>query len=123
MPCVLACFRSTLIRFSAMLFGLVFLPPVVVATRESLPSSHRNPIVRGFSRVAELALDVLVVSSLSLLFSLVLTIFLALPAYNTLLSYHLTEDYIRGCVGAGIIYFVIWSFCRNFEPLATKWFM
>lgn len=40
-----------------------------------------------------------------------------------LLSHKLTEDYIRGSVAAGLVYFLIWAFARNFEPLATKWFI
>lgn len=114
---------ETLMKFASLLAGLAFVPPLVVALRESLPSHARNPLVRAFSRLFELALDVVAVGALSLLASVLLTAVMSLPSYNFLLSKELGEEYIKGALSAGFVMFFVWAFSRNFEPLASKWFM
>jgi hypothetical protein len=114
---------ETLMKFASLLAGLAFVPPLVVALRESLPSHARNPLVRAFSRLFELALDVVAVGALSLLASVLLTAVMSLPSYNFLLSKELGEEYIKGALSAGFVMFFVWAFSRNFEPLAGKWFM
>jgi len=114
---------ETLMKFASLLAGLAFVPPLVVALRESLPSHARNPLVRAFSRLFELALDVVAVGALSLLASVLLTAVMSLPSYNFLLSKELGEEYIKGALSAGFVIFFVWAFSRNFEPLASKWFL
>lgn len=114
---------QTLIRFASLLAGLAFVPPLVVALRESLPSHARNPLVRGLAHLFELALDVVVVAALSLLASVLLTAVISLPSYNFLLSRELGEEYIKGALSAGFVMFFLYAFGKNFEPLASKWFM
>ena len=65
---------STLLRFSGLLAGLAFLPPLAVALRESLPSHARNPFVRAVAGVFEMALDVVSVGAIALLGSMLLTV-------------------------------------------------
>jgi len=114
---------QTLIKFASLLAGLAFVPPLVVAVRESLPAYARNPLVRAISRVFELALDVVSVAALSLLASVLLTAVMSLPSYNFLLSRQLGEEYIKGALSAASVLCFLWLYSRNFEPLATKWFM
>jgi len=114
---------ETLMKFASLLAGLAFVPPLVVALRESLPSHARNPLVRGFSCLFELALDTVAVGALSLLASVLLTAVMSLPSYNFLLSHELGEEYIKGALSAGFVMFFVWAFSRNFEPLASKWFL
>lgn len=63
------------------------------------------------------------VGALSLLASVLLTAVMSLPSYNFLLSHELGEEYIKGALSAGFVMFFVWAFSRNFEPLASKWFL
>lgn len=113
-----------LMKLAGLLAGLAFLPPVAVAVRETLPSHARNPFVRALSCVLELALDVVCVSSVALLASILLTAVMALPGlHEKLLSYQLAEEYVKGALSAGAVMVFLWAFAKNFEALATKWFM
>ncbi len=115
---------STLLRFSGLLAGLAFLPPLAVALRESLPSHTRNPLVRGVASVLQMAMDVLSVGSLALLGSILLTAVAALPGlHDALLSYQLGEEFIKGALSAGVVMTFVWGVAKAFEPVATKWFV
>lgn len=114
----------TLLRFSALLGALAFIPPLAVAIRETIPSHARNPFVGAVSRVLELALDTVSVSAIALLGSMLLTAVAALPGlHDLLLSYQLGEEFIKGALSAGVVMFFLFSFAKNFEALATKWFV
>ena len=104
--------HRTLIKFSSLLAGLAFLPPLMVALRESLPSHGRNPLIRGLSRLFELALDVVSVSALALLASVLLTAVCALPGWDFLVSRQLGEEYIKGALSAAIVMAFIWAFAK-----------
>lgn len=115
---------KALVKLAGLLAGLAFLPPVAVAVREALPSHARNPLVRAVSSALELALDVVCVSSVALLASVLLTAVMALPGFHErLLSYQLAEEYVKGALSAGAVMVFLWAFAKNFEALATKWFV